>query len=210
MTTPVIDPVRLAAAVQYTAEAHATQFRKRAPGDDRPRMPYISHLLAVSGMVIEDLGDTDEAIAGLLHDVIEDQNDDGQRPAEIEARFGPRVRAIVEGCSAPKKEDPGMADFRVRKEDYLAHLRNPADPGSIRVSLCDKVHNARSTVNDLETDGPQMWDRFNAGADDQLWWYASLVEAFAVHAGAGRADKARVAELGRLVQRMHDLTLVAV
>ena len=210
MTTPVINPMKLAGAVRYAAEAHACQFRKRAPGDDRPRMPYVSHLLAVSGMVIEDLGDTDEAIAGLLHDVIEDQDDDGQRRAEIEARFGPRVLAIVEGCSAPKKEDPGMADFRARKEVYLAHLRDPADPGSIRVSLCDKVHNARSTVNDLEADGPAMWERFNAGADDQLWWYASLAEEFAVHAAAGRADVARVGELGRLVQRMHDLTPVDV
>lgn len=167
--TSVIDPVRLAQAVLYAAEAHRAQFRKRAPGDDRPLMPYISHLMAVSGMVIEDLGDTDEAIAGLLHDVIEDQNDAGERPTEIEAKFGPRVLAIVEGCSAPKKEDPGMADFRARKAVYLEHLRDPGDPGSIRVSLCDKVHNARSTVNDLETDGPKMWDRFNAGAEDQLW-----------------------------------------
>ncbi len=38
----------------------------------------------------------------------------------------------------------------------------PADAGSIRVSLCDRVHNARSTVNDLETDGPRKWERFNA------------------------------------------------
>jgi (p)ppGpp synthase/HD superfamily hydrolase len=210
MTSPVIDPARFAEAVEYAAEAHASQFRKRAPGDDRPRIPYISHLLAVSGMVIEDLGDTDEAIAGLLHDVIEDQNDDGHRPADIEARFGSRVLVIVKGCSAPKKEDPGMADFRTRKEAYLAHLRDPADPGSIRVSLCDKVHNARSTVNDLETDGPQMWDRFNAGAADQLWWYTSLAREFAVHAAAGRADAARVSELTRLVQRMQELTAVGV
>jgi (p)ppGpp synthase/HD superfamily hydrolase len=171
-------------------------------------MPYISHLLAVSGMVIEDLGDTDEAIAGLLHDVIEDQNHDGHRPEEIEARFGPRVLAIVEGCSAPKKEDPGMAEFRARKEYYLAHLRDPGDPGSIRVSLCDKVHNARSTVNDLETDGPQMWEKFNAGAEDQLWWYTSLADEFAIHAAAGHADQSRVGELARLVQRMRDLTPV--
>jgi hypothetical protein len=103
-----------------------------------------------------------------------------------------------------------MADFRARKEVYLAHLRDPADPGSIRVSLCDKVHNARSTVNDLETDGPQMWERFNAGATDQLWWYTSLADEFAVHAKAGRADAARVSELRRLVQRMRDLTPVGV
>lgn len=157
MTTPVIDPVRFAQAVEYAAEAHASQFRKRAPGDDRPRMPYLSHLLAVAGLVIEDNGDTDEAIAGLPHEVIEDQNDGGQRPIEIETSFGRRVRTIVEGCS--------------------------------------------------EADGPQTWDRFNAGADDQLWWYTSLGEAFAVHAEAGRSDAARVDELRRLVQRMREESL---
>ncbi len=68
----MIDPERLGAAVNFAAEAHRAQTRKRAPGDDRPRIPYISHLLGVCGMVIEDGGDTDEAVAGLLHDYLED------------------------------------------------------------------------------------------------------------------------------------------
>ena len=56
-----------------------------------------------------------------------------------------------------------MAEFRVRKQRYVDQLVSENDPGAIRVSLADKVHNARSTVNDLETDGPAAWDRFNAG-----------------------------------------------
>ena len=201
-----IHPAAFAAAVDYAADAHATQFRKRATADDRALIPYISHLLAVAGMVIEDQGTLDEAIAGLLHDVLEDQDDSGTRAHEIQNRFGANVLVIVQKCSGPKKEDPAMAEFRVRKQVYLDHLRTEDNVGAIKVSLADKVHNARSTVNDLESDGPSVWDRFNAGATDQLWWYGSLVDAYTDHAEAGRVHKARAAELARLATRMRELT----
>jgi len=203
MTT--LNPTTISTAVQYAAEAHATQTRKRGPGDERPRIPYLSHLLGVASIVIEDGGSTDDVVAGLLHDVLEDQNDDGTRPNEIDSRFGPEVLAMVEACSAPKAENPGMADFRTRKQVYLDHLRAERNEGAIRVSLADKVHNARCTVNDLESDGPSMWQRFNAGVD-QLWWFESLAAAHGEHAAAGRADAARAAELARLVARMRELS----
>ena len=205
-TTPIDYPEAFAAAVGYAARAHETQFRKRAADDGRPKIPYLSHLLGVAGIVIEDLGSLDDAIAGLLHDVLEDQDATGTRAAEIERLFGTDVLTIVEACSGPKKEDPGMAKFRVRKEVYLDHLRGERNVSSIRVSLADKVHNARSTVNDLEIDGPQVWQRFNSGSKDQLWWYGSLAKTYTAHALEGRADTARAAELGLLVARMRELT----
>jgi len=67
-----IDPDRFAEAVAFAARGHADQGRKRAKSDPRPLIPYLSHLLGVAGLVIEDGGDADEAIAGLLHDYIED------------------------------------------------------------------------------------------------------------------------------------------
>lgn len=57
-------------------------------------------------------------------------------------------------------------------------------------------------MNDLEAEGPSVWDRFNAGRLDQLWWYGKLAETYAEHARNGRANEARVAELTRLVTRM--------
>jgi (p)ppGpp synthase/HD superfamily hydrolase len=201
-----LDPATISNAVQYAAEAHATQGRKRTPGDPRTPIPYLSHLLGVASIVIEDGGSTEDVVAGLLHDVIEDQNDQGSRPGEIESLFGAEVLAIVESCSAPKAEDPGMADFRTRKQVYLDHLAAERNPATIRVSLADKVHNARCTVNDLESDGTSMWLRFNAGGVDQLWWFESLAAVHGSHAAAGRADAARAAELARLVQRMKELS----
>ena len=61
-------------------------------------IPYLAHLLVVTGLVIEDGGDEDQAIAAMLHDAVEDGG--GRAMLERIARsFGPRVAAIVEACS---------------------------------------------------------------------------------------------------------------
>ena len=57
---------RYTRAVDYAREAHATQTRKGT------QIPYLYHLLAVSSLVLEFGGNEDQAIAALLHDVIED------------------------------------------------------------------------------------------------------------------------------------------
>ena len=53
-------------AVGYAASAHAEQVRKGTS------IPYISHPIAVSALVIEHGGNEVQAIAALLHDVLED------------------------------------------------------------------------------------------------------------------------------------------
>lgn len=56
----------------------------------------------------------------------------------------------------------------------------------IRVSLADKLHNARSTVNDLEADGAAVYERFNSPIADQHWWYTSLADVFEAHVRSRR------------------------
>ena len=58
---------RFEQALILATQLHANQVRK---GSD---VPYISHLLSVAALVLEDGGDEDEAIAALLHDAVEDQ-----------------------------------------------------------------------------------------------------------------------------------------
>lgn len=166
--TTVLGP-RYAQAVTYAATKHAQQTRKSTP------IPYVSHLLAVSALVLEAWGDEDMAIAALLHDAPEDQ---GGQPTldEIRGIFGPRVATIVEGCSGSLTENPDDKDpRRIRKERYLAHLRI-ADHDTLTVSLADKLHNARATVSDLMITGPTTWERFNRDTTptDILWYYASI------------------------------------
>ena len=158
---------RFEQALVYATQAHLGQRRKETD------VPYVAHLLAVCALVLEDGGDEDEAIAALLHDVVEDQGG-ATRAAEVRARFGDRVAEIVVACSDTdvKPKPP----WRPRKEAYLAHARAAADAVR-RVSLADKVHNARAILADYRVVGEAVWTRFSAGGDDQLWYYASLVDA---------------------------------
>lgn len=168
------DPVlgdRFVAALAYAVELHAGQARKGTA------IPYLSHVLTVCSLVLEDGGTEDEAIAALLHDGPEDQ---GGQPVldEIGRRFGPGVAATVDGLS-DTLEDPKPA-WRTRKTSYLARLRE--EPESVlRVSLADKLHNLRTVSADLSLHGEELWSRFNAGRDDQAWYNRSVLEVFEGH-----------------------------
>lgn len=168
---------RFEEALVYAARLHANQVRK---GSD---VPYISHLLAVTALVIEDGGDEDQAIAALLHDAVEDQG--GYKTlAEIRRLYGGHVAEIVEALTdAFTNPKP---PWRERKERYLDHLRQ-ATPEVRRVSLADKLHNARSILRDLRSDGEGVWDRFNGGKEGTLWYYRSLLGVFEVGGLKGMA-----------------------
>jgi (p)ppGpp synthase/HD superfamily hydrolase len=58
----------------------------------------VPHLISVAALVLEDGGSEDEAIAGLLHDAIEDQGRGNPYALrqEIAARLGNQVLDIVE------------------------------------------------------------------------------------------------------------------
>ena len=159
---------RLAAAAAFAFRIHAAQQRKGTG------VPYLSHLMAVSALVLEHGGDEDQAIAGLLHDAIEDVG--AALEAEIGERFGVRVARIVRDCSdtdiLPKPS------WRARKLAYLAHLEQ-ADADALLVSACDKLHNAQSLLRDLRTEGAAVFRRFNAAAPETLWLYGALAEVFA-------------------------------
>lgn len=135
----------LAQALAMAERAHARQFRKGTS------IPYIAHPMAVASLVLDYGGTPEQGAAALLHDVIEDG---GQRFAgDIERQFGGHVLAIVEACtdgtaeSKAKATSPAAkrADWKRRKLDYLARLRQESDE-ALLVSACDKLHNARAIV----------------------------------------------------------------
>jgi (p)ppGpp synthase/HD superfamily hydrolase len=99
MTIPnVMLTKRYAEAVAYASIIHATDVRKGT------EISYLCHLLGVSSLVIEAGGDEDQAIAGLLHDAVEDAGGMA-RAADIRARFGDRVTKIVIACSDSTDEE---------------------------------------------------------------------------------------------------------
>jgi (p)ppGpp synthase/HD superfamily hydrolase len=160
-----------ARALAYAVELHRHQARKGTT------IPYLTHLLAVCSLVLEDGGTEDEAIGALLHDGPEDQ---GGEPilAEIRARFGDEVAAIVDGLSDSMTPVGAMKEsWRLRKQRYLGRLEGES-VSVLRVSLADKLHNARSIAVDIASIGQKVWGRFHAGEGDQAWYYRQLLDVF--------------------------------
>jgi len=161
-------------AVQYANRIHANQTRK---GTD---VPYMTHLLGVASLVLENGAQSEEEVIGaLLHDAAEDQ---GGRPRleDIREQFGEQVGHIVDACT-DTYENP-KPPWRPRKEAYVAHVRERVESGgdepALRVSLADKLHNTRAILADVRESGDAVFERFNGKKDGTIWYYAALVEAF--------------------------------
>ncbi len=171
MTEPITlgDPFDRAFAL--ASELHRDQRRKSSG------VPYISHLMAVAALVLEDGGDEEEAMAGLLHDVLEDcaERISGEG---LEEQFGPRVRELVEACTdtPPDFEGGRKPSWKARKEAYIERIERGEMP--LRVSLADKVHNVRCLLRDHRLEGEAVWDRFSPAKGETLWYYRALAVAY--------------------------------
>jgi (p)ppGpp synthase/HD superfamily hydrolase len=160
---------RYTAAVAYATDLHATQTRK---GND---IPYAAHLLGVSSLVLEAGGTEDEAIAGLLHDAVEDC---GGLPtlAVIRSRFGDRVADIVLACSHTTGEETVEASgYWGRRQAYLDRLEAKDDERAVLVSMADKVHNARAIVTDLQQQGSGVLEKFSGKPGEILTYYVECL-----------------------------------
>jgi (p)ppGpp synthase/HD superfamily hydrolase len=181
-------------ALIYAAGLHRAQLRKASS------TPYLAHLLAVAGLVIEHGGDEDEAIAALLHDAIEDQ---GGLPvgAEIRRRFGDRVADVVMACS-DTAEVP-KPPWRARKQQHLAQVARASTSVKLIVAA-DKLHNARSLCQDYRRLGESLWPHFRGGKAGTLWYYRACLEAV----GAG-APSSLVADLATAIAELERLAASA-
>lgn len=184
-------------SVKFARKAHKNQPRK---GTD---VPYISHLLGVTSLVLEMGGSEDEAIAAMLHDVVEDC---GGRPMleQVRAEFGDDVARIVWANSDTdvKPKPP----WRERKQAYLDSLAHK-QRDELLVSLADKLHNARATLLDYRVLGDDIWARFQSGKgerDQQLWYYDELVRSFTARADdLGPQCSAKLDDFVRTIDELH-------
>jgi (p)ppGpp synthase/HD superfamily hydrolase len=156
-------------ALAFAAEQHQHQHRKGSGA------PYVTHVLAVSALVGEYGGDEEQAVAALLHDVVEDQ---GVALVALEARFGAEVARLVEAATdAFAKPKP---PWRARKEAHIARVRT-MDARPRLVIAADKLHNTQSILRDLGRPlvGASVWGRFNAGKEGMLWYVDAMHHALA-------------------------------
>ena len=130
----------------------------------------------------------------------------------IRAQFGDVVAGIVQDCTDGTAEgkakhtepEARRRDWQARKLAYLAHVRKESD-ASLLVSACDKLHNARAMVEDLEDPaiGLGVFDRFTGTREQTLGYYQALSEILS----ARQSPVACAFETS--VARMHTLAGVA-
>ena len=177
--------------------AHSFHRDQRRRGSDRP---YIGHLMAVASLVLDADGDEDAAIAGLLHDALEDQG--GSRAAnEIERQFGREVLGVVRECSDWSGDGEKPA-WRSRKLAFVNSV-SAMSSRALLVAAADKLHNVRDLHEDYLALGEDLWERFNGGRDGTLWYYQAMAAALR-DAGAPRRLvnplQRAIDELGHLME----------
>jgi GTP pyrophosphokinase len=184
-------------ALLLATEHHRRQLRKGT------ETPYVAHLLGVASLVLEMGGGETEAIGALLHDAVEDG---GGPPMlrQIREEFGADVARIVEANSDTDQEP--KPPWRQRKQDYIAAIAHK-QPDELRVSLADKLHNARAILLDYRTHGEQLWDRFRSGGGPAVrWYYRELYAAFqARQQDLGPQATPALEELGRTITEIDRL-----
>ena len=155
---------RYNAALALAASAHAGQTRKGTT------TPYVVHLVHVSVVLIRYGFPEDVAIAGLLHDIVEDQD---YPLSDIQARFGPTVAEMVAAATEQKKEAGQPRRWEDRKREALDHIRQ-ASTDAVAVKAADVLCNTRAMASDLRQEGASVWKHFSRGPEQSMWYYRSM------------------------------------
>ena len=134
-----IQSERIKKAVDFATKAHEGQ--KRKSGE-----PYIIHPKAVMETLLEWGMDEDTAIAGVLHDTVEDT---GVTLDEIKQEFGESVAFLVDGVTKIGKARQGMRDIDtylpVTRDNLLRLLvATGSDIRVLIIKLADRLHNLRT------------------------------------------------------------------
>jgi guanosine-3',5'-bis(diphosphate) 3'-pyrophosphohydrolase len=123
-------------AFEISVDAHKDMRRKSGE-------PYILHPLAVSRIVVEEIGlGVTSAISALLHDVVEDTEITLE---DIEREFGEKFSKIIDGLTKISNVVDLKADTTVQAENFRKILLTLADdPRVILIKLADRLHNMRT------------------------------------------------------------------
>ena len=121
-------------AYYFAEQAHYGQFRRSGE-------PYVTHPLAVAGILADMHMDHQSLMAAMLHDVIEDTGID---KSAIEGQFGHSVADLVDGVSKLTQiEFSSQAEQQAENFQKMA-LAMAKDIRVILVKLADRLHNMRT------------------------------------------------------------------
>ncbi len=138
---PEADAALLEKAYVFSARVH--HGRTRLPGE-----PYLHHSLAVAGILTRMKLDEETIAAGLLHDVMAEQD---VTPEELEEHFGAGIARIVQGLTKVSQ-----LTFTTRQERQTEYIRKMVlamspDVRVVLVKLAERLHEMRG-----------LQDRFDA------------------------------------------------
>lgn len=137
-------------------------------------VPYVSHLLSVSSLVLKAGGTEAQAIAGLLHDSLEDQGDKVSYD-DLKEQFGQEVADLVLACTDETAETRKTTPWYERKRQYLAKLEDMPREACL-VILCDKLDNIRDSRKESQTNLKDFWERFTEKKKGFLWFLGQMCD----------------------------------
>jgi len=145
----------------FAEKAHDGQLRKNG------NVPYITHPIRVAEK-LKLVGASEELIcAGYLHDTVEDTS---VEIVDIQKTFGTKVADLV----AAHTEDKSRS-WKERKQHTIDTV-SQANRDVKYLIVADKLDNLLSLEKDIKTQGNQIWKNFNAGPDQQRWYYESIAK----------------------------------
>ena len=148
-------------ATRIAVKAHQNQTRK---GDD---LPYIIHPFMVAMKLVK-YGFSEETVAAaLVHDVLEDTDFPKK---ELKKELGDKVFKIVESVT----NDETLV-WEEKKKKYIETVKK----GSVEakaVATADKIHNLESLLAAYEEQGPKIWQKFNRGKEQKVWFENEMLK----------------------------------
>ncbi len=208
-------------ALVLASLVHHSQRRKKTD------IPYITHPVHVARILDRHQWPEHVVLAGLLHDVLEDarcedaafrervrtafealrqapEGEDAFRrelARSIEACFGESVMRLVEHVSERKTEGGMKRPWKTRKLEALESLKH-AEREHAALKAADLLHNMTCITSDVAAKGPSVMERFNAPADQTVWYYG---EASALVRERLGADDPLAVETNEAFRRLQDV-----
>ena len=147
-----IDSVRYKKALDFAFIFYKGKYRKGIS------FPYFNYLSSVSNLIIENNGNTDEAIAGLIHDYFELENFN-RKSNFIKNKFGVKIHNIIKQCSDCENDNYDNQNWINNKKKYL-ELMQKKSQSTLLVIICDKLHSVTCIINDHNKIGKKLWKNY--------------------------------------------------
>ena len=142
-------------SVRLAFSAHEGQTRKTG------NLPYIIHPFMVALKLAKyDFPDSVIA-AALMHDVLEETD---LQEDIIRAELGEEVLEIVKAVT-----NDDSLPWEEKKKKYVESVRHGPE-GAKAVAVADKIHNIESLLIAHSAQGPGVWQKFNRGKEQKLWF----------------------------------------